>query len=141
MNTLIECPSDSVTSLRVPEERRLGVLPRHFNSHLLTVEAAIYHFMRTLAHEYTGGLWAFYELSNGGLYMAPDTPKTFHVQVEGNGFDGVLSADAAGVTVCLFALSHLSFRIRDGRISEHFHLLREFAAGHPEASLIFAAID
>jgi hypothetical protein len=52
-----------------------------------------------------------------------------------------MSADAAGITVCLFAFSHLAFQIDDRDIVEHFHLLREFALQHPEASKILAAID
>src|ERR1700688_1442010 len=38
---------------------------------VLRVEDAVYRVMRDLAQEYRGGYWHFYELSNGGLYMAP----------------------------------------------------------------------
>ena len=138
---ITDTSSDQIQAHRVPEEARMDILPQHFEHHLLTVETAIYGYMNRLAPDYDGGFWAFYELSNGGFYMAPDTSRTFRIEVEGNGFDGTLSADAAGITACLFAFSHLSFRIRDPLVSEHFHLLRDFAAGHPEAALIFAAID
>jgi Antirestriction protein len=57
-----------------------------------------------------GGWWNFYDLSNGGCYLAPGGVETFHLKVMGNGFDGRLSANATGITVTLFALSHLAFR-------------------------------
>jgi len=82
-----------------------------------------------------------YELSNGGFYMAPNVgPVKF--SVHSNGFEGTLSADAAGITVCLFAFSHLSFRLPTLEVlSRHFYALREFAMDHKEAQLIFSAID
>jgi hypothetical protein len=53
-----------------------------------------------------------------------------------------MSADAAGITPCLFALSHLSFQmIQHESTANHFHQLREFALEHAEASVILAAID
>jgi hypothetical protein len=52
-----------------------------------------------------------------------------------------MSADAAGITACLFALSHLSFQTKNEKIAEHYHLLRDFALEHAEASIILAAID
>jgi hypothetical protein len=73
--------------------------------------------------------------------MAP-VGGPFRVSVDTNGYKGEMSADAAGITVCLFAYSHLSFRYSENdAFADHFHLLREFAAEHAEASAIFAAID
>jgi len=82
-----------------------------------------------------------FELSNGGFYMAPSCdPVEF--SVHSNGFEGSLSADAAGITVCLFTFSHLSFQQpSDDVFSRHFYALREFALNHKEAASIFAAID
>ena len=114
-------------------------LPRHFGQRLLIFEGAVYDFMRRFAPDYDGGFWQFYELSNGGFYMAPDG-GTFRLSVDTNGYEGEMSADAAGITVCLFACSHLSYS-DDEVFSDHFHMLREFAAEHAEASAIFAAID
>lgn len=133
--------SSTIQARELTGDERLEALPRHFARHMLTFENAVYDFMRYLAQEYTGGVWKFFELSNGGFYMAPDTEQRFNLAVDTNGFEGGMSADAAGITVCLFALSHLSFRIVDDRIVEHFHLLRSFALEHAEASAIFAAID
>jgi hypothetical protein len=133
--------AQKIEACEVPADERLRVLPRHFGRQMITVEGAIYDFMRTLAHEYTGGCWKFVELSNGGFYMAPESEIDFEIAVEGNGFEGTMTAQAAGITACLFAFSHLSFRIENERIASHFHLLRDFALEDPEAGAILAAID
>jgi hypothetical protein len=141
MNSSIGSESQTIEAREVAEGDRLKMLPRHFGRHMLTVESAVYAFMRELAPQYTGGYWRFFELSNGGLYLAPSASAKFNIHVDGNGFEGEMSADAAGITACLFALSHLSFEITDECIASHFHYLREFAVTHPEATTIFAAID
>lgn len=129
-----------ITAQQVAEDARIEVLPRHFGRQMLRVEDAVYTFLRHLAVEYRGGFWQFYELSNGGFYMAPQV-EPLRVKVSANGYDGQMSADAAGITACLFALSHLSFCIPDETITRHFHLLRDFALEHVEAAAILAAID
>ncbi len=130
-----------VVARQIAEGRRLGTLGRFFGLRALTFEDAVYGFMRQFASEYTGGYWQFYELDNGGFYMAPEGGP-FRFAIGTNGFEGTLSADAAGITVCLFAYSHLSFHFsQDEVFSDHFHSLRAFAAEHPEAGAIFAAID
>ena len=140
MNSLDQT-SQAIEVRKVPDERRLQMLPQHFGRHMLTVESAVYAFMRKLSVRYSGGYWAYFELSNGGCFLAPQGETSFHIAVEGNGFDGVMSAEASGITACLFALSHLSFQIADERIANHYHQLRDFALEHAEASEILAAID
>lgn len=107
---------------------------------MVTVEHHVFSFMHTLAADYRGGYWHFYELSNGGFYMAPWRDSLL-LRVPGNGYEGSMTADAAGITACLFALSYLSFRLSDESINRHFHLLRDFALQHAEISEIIAAID
>jgi hypothetical protein len=133
--------TQKIEACLVLEDARIGTLPRHFGARLMTVEHTVYDFMREFVADYKGGLWDFYELSNGGFYMAPSLdPVKFSVHT--NGFEGTLSADAAGITVCLFTFSHLSFQYPNNEeFSRHFYSLREFALDHKEAGLIFAAID
>ncbi len=130
-----------IEALLVLEDARIGTLPKHFGARMMTVEHTVYHFMREFVAGYKGAFWDFYELSNGGFYMAPScNPVKFSVHT--NDFEGTLSADAAGITVCLFTFSHLSFQQPSEDVfSRHFYALREFALDHKEASLIFAAID
>jgi hypothetical protein len=132
--------SASITAARVPDEERMNTLPRHFGRHLLSVENAIYAWLRELSGEYSGGYWHFYELSNGGFYMAPEC-ESLQLRVDGNGYAGRMSGDAAGIVACLFALSHLSFQIPNDMLSRHFHQLLEFATEHREAPAIIAATD
>jgi hypothetical protein len=141
MNSSTEIESTAITAREIPESERLTMLPRHFGRHMMTVERAVYNFMRSLVNDYAGGYWKFVELSNGGCYMAPETSKAFQVRVDGNGYEGSMSPEAAGITVCLFAFSHLSFQIEDESLSKHYYWLRDFAFEHREASAIFAAID
>ena len=133
--------SQRIEAYRVSEHARLGTLPRHFGRRMMVIENTVYQFMREFCCEYQGGYWHFYELSNGGFYMAPELPLV-RLFVPGNGFQGAMSADAAGITVCLYTFSHLSFEFPgDEVLSRHFHRLRDFAAAHPDAAQIFAAID
>ena len=106
------------------------------------VEPVVFAFAGRLSRDYTGGLWEFYALSNGGFYMAP-AAGAFAVRSE-NGFEGELSAEAFGIVACLYAYSHLSFG-GQGDLPEvsarQYHLVREHALGHAQARSILAAID
>ena len=108
----------------------------------LRLEPTIYTMADRLAPAYSGALWSFYALSNQGFYMAPATDTIFDVNCE-NGFDGKLSADALGITACLYAYSHLSFG--EGEFAQtcaqHYHLLRDFMMEHAEARAILRATD
>ena len=141
MKFSIENASSAIVAREVEENERLQMLPRHFGRVMLTVEYTIFAFMRKLSAQYTGVYCTYYELSNRGFYMAPQSDSRFVVAVDTNNFAGEMSADAAGLTACLFALSHLSFRASSEQVAEHFHLLRDFALEHTEASMILAAID
>lgn len=141
MNSSIETTVQKIEAREIPDSERLQTLPRHFGRHMLMVEHAVYSFMRRLSSDYVDGYWSYVELSNGGLYMAPSHDTPFNIRVDTNQFEGQMSADAAGITACLFTLSHLSFQIQDECIASHFHQLRDFALDHPEASGILAAID
>jgi hypothetical protein len=140
MNSVINIPATSISTRQVPDDARINILPRHFGKHMMVLENSVYDFMHQLCERYRGGYWHYFELSNGGFYMAPNQ-NTMYLCVEGNGFSGEMSADAAGITVCLFAYSHLSFRYTDEVFARHYHSLRDFAMDHAEAGLIAAAID
>lgn len=133
--------TQAVTSTTVPEQERLDALPRYFGRSMMLVEAAIYDSLSLMSGDYTGGLWQFYELSNGGFYMAPLTDSDFILSVFGNGFEGTVSADAAGIVACLIGYNNVLWRTHEPQLNERFYQLREFALDHPEAGKIFAAID
>ena len=132
----------SIVATRVPEMSRMTFLPQHFDTHMMIFERELYAQLRPLSADYDGGYWHFYDLSNGGCYLAPTARERFHITVPGNGFGARLSADATGIMATLFALSHLSFRFPSYEIySERFYQLRDFAGEHAERRLIFGAID
>lgn len=135
---------DVIYSELIPYERRAVHTIEQFGLDFpLRLEPYIFSIAGTLSPDYRGGYWHFYELSNGGFYMAPSASNIFSVTCE-NGYVGKLSPDALGVTACLYAYSQLSFR--DGErlavaCAEHFHHLRALALDHPEARSILQAID
>ena len=134
---------DSIERTLIKDSNRTTHTAALFGFHFpLHVEPTVYAFADRLSSDYRGGYWAFYRLSNGGFYMAPDEDRMFRVTCE-NGFEGHLSAGALGITACLYAYSHLSFSdmlIADA-FAQHYHWLREFALDHAEAGAIIAAID
>lgn len=113
-----------------------------FGSHFpFRVEPFVYDMAGNLSRDYTGGYWKMYGLDNGGFYMAPDSDAPFHVSCM-NGYEGTLSADAFGLTICLYAYSNLSFFDELAETcAEQYHLLREYMFEHSEVKAILRAID
>ena len=74
--------------------------------------------------------------------MAPAGDEVFHVVCD-NMFDGDLSADALGITACLYAYSHLSFGgdAFAHNYADHYHRLRSYIFEHPEVRAILSATD
>ena len=131
----------TVKAVRVPESKRMNTLPRYFGRQLMMGEAWVYQSLQSVCEAYSGGCWAFFELSNGGFYMTPRLEGPLRIRCEGNGFDGGMSCDAAGIVACLMAFNALAWQTREAHFGELFYHLREFAAQHVEAVSIFAAMD
>ena len=134
----------TVTRTLVPEDQRLIITEKLFGVHFpLRLEPFIYTITERLTRDYSGGYWEFYTLSNSGFYMAPAGDLRFHVLCE-NQFEGDLSADALGITACLYAYSNLSFSGPDAFADicfDHYHWLREYMLEHPEVREILGATD
>jgi hypothetical protein len=61
-----------------------------------------------------------------------------------NDYAGEMSADALGITACLYAYSNLSFGTENqftDNCAHQYHWLREYALDHDEAGEIFRAAD
>jgi len=132
-----------VTRELVPEDQRLVITERLFGMAFpLQLEPVVYGITDRMTEEYDGGYWDFFTLSNGGFYMAPSGDRIFHVRCQ-NMYEGDLSADALGITACLYAYSNLSFSLSDiaREYARHYHLLREYMMEHPEVREILGAID
>lgn len=134
-----------VTAVQVGDENRMAFLPTYFGPRLMMHgEGLVYRWMRRLSGGYNGGFWNFYELTNGGFYMAPEV-GLLQVEVAGNYFSGEMSADAAGIVATLFALGQLAEETQGmdecDTLIDCYHWLREYAGTHAEAARIYRAID
>ncbi|CCV16362.1 antirestriction protein [Mesorhizobium sp. STM 4661] len=127
----------------VPEERRLEFLPSLFGLPLLIVaENTVYNFMEWLSPlDYGGGFWNFYEYRGEPLFLAPTSKPRYRIACRTNGYEGEVSAEAAGIIATLFTCSHLSFRHDSGLLVNGYHRLYDYCCDHPEASEIIQAID
>ena len=133
----------SLSSRIVSESERMACVDKLFGiSYVLKLEPTVFSMAERLAADYRGAYWEFITLSNDSFYMAPRSKAIFAVTCE-NGFEGQMSADALGITACLYAYSHLSFG--DGELAQtcarHYHLLRDWAMAHVEARAILRATD
>lgn len=90
---------------------------------------------------YTGGYWEFYELSNNGFFMAPQSVEPYNLFIEGNGYEDIVSNDAAGIIVTSYVLNKLVWKTESELLVDQYYLLLDFARQHPESGQIFAAID
>lgn len=127
----------------IPEKQRASHVAKLFGARFVFFESFVFDTASGLSQDYDGGIWAFHGLCNGGFYLTPSPTKEFKVECA-NGFEGVLSGDAFGITCCLYAYSHLSFSPDPefgATCAEHFHRLRAFMLDHSECANILAAID
>lgn len=131
----------AIVATIVPSHKRPAFLPAQLGRHMIVGEALVFGWLDRLSPDYTGGLWDFYSLSNGGFYLAPINEKPFKIDVNTNGFLGELSADAAGIVASLFALCDLANRVGEDKMINQYHWLRDFAIEHAESGLIMGAID
>nr|WP_280971440.1 antirestriction protein [Cupriavidus gilardii]WDE72679.1 hypothetical protein [Cupriavidus gilardii] len=131
-----------ITKMLVADDQRMAFLPRHVGMiGLLVVENAVYSQLRQLTADYGGGFWDYYDLSNGGFFMAPSGGDSMRLSNPMNYSDETMSAEAAGIVACMYVFGNLSFDPRFRRLADKYHLLREFSLEHAEAAKIFSLID
>lgn len=130
-----------IQSQLISDNQRLAFLPKHLNKEYLSFESTVYRTMGTICNTYHGGYWDFYELSNNGFYIAPHSNESFNIFVHGNGYEGSLSSDAAGIIATTYALNNLAWRTESDEIIDKYYALLDFAGQHHEFKQIFAAID
>jgi hypothetical protein len=131
----------SIQATLVRENQRMSFLPKYFGKRMMVAEQGIFNTLRNLCSGYNGGFWNYYELSNGGFYMTPYLDENLEMFVAGNGYEGTLSADAAGIIASLYVVNELCWADQSEKMINHYYQLRDFAAEHAESSEIFSAID
>ena len=130
-----------ITATKVADEDRLNFWLRHVGmAKMLAFERHVYCWMRRLCSHYDGGYWNFYDLSNGGFYIAPADEKKMWLTWPGNYFNDEMSADAAGIVVTLYALNDFAEQISPA-FGEKHRQLYDYIESHPEAQAIYAAKD
>lgn len=134
-----------ITATQVTDENRIGFWPQHFGSipQWITTEPYIFARMDRLCADYSGGVWNFYTLSNGGAFMAPEAEgdETWSLFNDMNGNSAAMSAEAAGIAVCLMTYSHHACRTESDAMTEHYYRLRDYALSHAECNTIMHIID
>ena len=137
--------SPALTATLVKDEQRISFWPGHFGSipQWIILEPTVFAWMDRFCTDYHGGIWQFYTLSNGGAFMAPEAESdilwSLFNPLNGNG--GELSAEAAGIAVCLMTYSHHAIRTECDAMTEHYYRLRDYALSHAECSAIMHIID
>lgn len=145
MNEVVD---QKVTCTRVEDsEERMNFLPKHVGMrHMMLFEAIVYRFAEMYCEAYNGGMWEFYELSNGAFFMAPSGDEKM-LFVNGDNFSEVeLSPQAFGVVITCYALSY--FANKDGlsdadieKFGSNYHYVRDFLMDHDEVQPMLKAID
>ncbi len=139
--------ASTLTATLVPDEQRVDFWPQHFGSipQWITLEPTVFAWMDRFCAAYSGGIWNFYTLSNGGAFMALEAdddsnePWSLFSTMNGNG--GELSAEAAGIAACLMTYSHHAMRTECDAMTEHYYRLRDYALNHAECNAIMHIID
>ncbi len=137
--------ANAITASLVPDEQRLDFWPLHFGRipQWIFIETHIFGWIDRFCEDYSGGIWHFHTLSNGGAFMAPEAEddEKWMLFNSMNGNSAEMSAEAAGITVCLIEYSHHACRTECDAMTEHYYRLRDYALNHPESRAIFANID
>lgn len=130
-----------ITQTLVGEDQREDFLPKHMGKYSLMFELYAFSMMDRYAENYTGGLWDFFELSNGGMFIAPSSEDKFHMANAINHSDEIMTAQAAGIGITLYALNALAINFEAPEMGTLYYALKNFAAEHPESRSIFRFID
>ncbi len=135
-------------AIYVPNNQRMNFLPYLFSRDYLNGELNIYAYAARYIEGYSGGMWQFCKLPNGGGYLAPTCKERYDICNPENWYNGTMSAEAAGIFITSLVLNHrcwLHYHNDEEELSQHyvnrFEQLREFIQTHPERAEIQAALD
>ena len=113
----------------------------------LPFENVLYKKMGEICPTYTGGLWSYCTLSNGGWYMAPDDHAIYQL-TDYSGKRHRMSKDGAGLTITQLLVNHLSWYYHQKGDDEasraaiaNFEALQEYSFRHPDRKAIRMVLD
>ncbi|WP_318366346.1 antirestriction protein [Enterobacter sp.] len=135
----------AITATVVSDEQRIFFWPQYFGAfpQWVLLEPRIFACLDRLCTDYSGGIWQFYTLSNGGAFMAPedDDDEKWRLFNCMNGNGAELSAQATGIAACLLEYSRHACRTDCDAMTEHYYRLRDYALAHVECRAIMSIID
>lgn len=134
-------------ALSVAREGRMSFLPVLFGDDYPQAEASVYGYACKYIRDYDGAEWAFNLLADGAGYLSPCDGRVTLFNAD-NGFEGVMSGDAAGIVVTALVLNHRSWMHshHDNREAcrhyvHRYEQLMAHVATHREAAAIYRALD
>lgn len=130
-----------VVANKVGDTDRTGFLFAKTTDEFMHYENAVYALASNFSACYEGGLWDFYELSNGGFYMEPNVPYALEVTSTLNNWTGGMTPDAYGIGITFLALAVTLERTGNPDFALRMRQLKEYACFHPAASDILSFID
>lgn len=144
-NLVVDNNPGAITATVVADEQRIFFWPKQFGAipQWVMLEPRIFAWLDRMCSDYSGGIWQFYTLSNGGAFMAPedDDGEKWALFNSMNGNSAELSAQAAGIAACLLEYSHHACRTECDAMTEHYYRLRDYALAHVEYRAIMSIID
>ena len=130
----------TIFAKKVDEADRARVLAAHFPIAFVRFENFVQLLAEKICLQYHNEPWDFFELSNGGFYMAPATLKQYTVDIPfGRRYSGVLSNDAFGIVCCMYAFCFLADQ--DEHLVHHYLWLMDYYQAHAELAKIWWAVD
>lgn len=145
MNTFIAA-SRGIHVLPRPEHWPLEqFLEVHFGPNFSWVEGSCLWWVRDhsdLPRELcsTTAGWKWYELTNGGAFMAPED-SSGDVFVQAPHYRGRFRVQSAAIVACLHVFNELHFHHQGAEFDRHYRLLRRFVVGLPDAVDILDASE
>lgn len=136
-------PPRLVTATLVPWSERGGTFETYFGiPRCIDAERLLYTYAQRYIRGYQGGLWDFYQLSNGGFYAVLKTEESrLRVINPQNHYDGTMTPDAAGLALMVMVSNHLSLQFNSVEIDRLYKKIMAFAERHKESHAILAFLD
>jgi len=132
---------------RLEGAQRLTFLPALFSNDFMISEATIYAYASRHIEGYGGGFWHYWRLPNGSGFMVPEGETLLFCSSD-NWFEQEVSAEVAGIIITALVLNHRSWHHSHhdrGELCRHFckqyELLMDFVSTHPDAGVIYRALD
>jgi hypothetical protein len=132
----------AITATLVPEEARENFLYSKLNMAMMNFEAIAFSNADRFCEEYNCAYWDFYELSNGGFFMAPALQKeTVAVSNDMNYYSGECSPHDLGVIATMMGLCYVAERSRIDRDIGYMEKLAQYYYGLPDCRVIAGMLD